>query len=295
MNLCAFITCFYPEPQKMEKNIKEILKYADKIFLLFNSPISEELLFDEKITAIDNGGNIGLSKAFNIALKRANEESFQYAVLFDQDSFLTIDNFSLMFNEFKNVSKDNNVMCIGPSLNVYGNVLPTPKWMYWKKIHTNENVESLKNVITSGMILNIQEALKIGGFEDSFPVDFCDFYFCYKALHNGYYVLKSKDAYIQHEIGNSNMKIGKATIHFHAPYRNYFLVRDTLRIVFRCKETPLSIRFRYFIFLLPRMILFLVKCDRKVERLKMYMLGFRDYIHKNYYFGSIEKQLNAHN
>ena len=293
--ICAMITLYKPEVNKTLNNIKEILKYAGRVYLLFNSSIEDKFLYDERIKAIDNGGNIGLSKAFNIALKKASKEQFEYAVLFDQDSFLTSVNFSIMFNEFENVSKDNMVMCIGPALNVYGNILPTPKWMYWKNINTAENVESLKNVITSGMILNIKEALKIGGFDESFPVDFCDFYFCYKALYNGYYVLKSKDAFIQHEIGNSNMKIGKSTIHFHAPYRNYFLVRDTLRIVFRCKETPFSIRLRYFIFLLPRMILFLVKCDRKKERLKMYKLGFKDYLHKSYYFGSITDLMNAHN
>lgn len=295
MKKCSFITCFNPDLKKTEKNIREMLKYLDRVYLLFNSPVEAEFLFDHRIVAIDNGGNIGLSKAFNIALKRANEENYDYAVLFDQDSLLTASNFSIMFNEFENVSKSNKVMCIGPALNVYGSILPTPKWVKWKKIYTSENVESVKSVITSGMILNIKEALKIGGFDDSFPVDFCDFYFCYKALFNGYYVLKSKDAFIQHEIGNSNMKIGKSTIHFHAPYRNYFLVRDTLRIVFRCRETPFFIRVRYLFFLPLRMILFILKLDNKKERLHMYKLGFKDYLHKKYYFGSIEKLLNAHN
>lgn len=293
MRKCSFITCFNPDFNKTEKNIREMLKYLDKVYLLFNSPVDSSFLFDNRIVVIDNGGNIGLSKAFNIALKHANEENYDIAVLFDQDSLLTASNFSIMFNEFENVSKSNKVMCIGPSLNVYGRILQTPKWVNWRKINTTENVESVKNIITSGMILDIKKALKIGGFDDSFPVDFCDFYFCYKAIYNGYYVLKSKDAFIQHEIGNSNMKIGKSTIHFHAPYRNYFLVRDTLRIVFRCKETPFSIRFRYIFFLPFRMLLFLIKLDKKKERLRMYHLGFRDYIHKNYYFGSIASILNA--
>lgn len=291
--ICAMITLFNPNIEKTSKNISEILKYVERIYLLFNSEVRTELIIDERIVPIDNKGNIGLSKAFNIALDKATEDKFDVTILFDQDSLLTIENFNILYAEFKEACKHNKVMCIGPALNVYGNLITSPKWMKWKKIDTKANVDSVKNIITSGMILDINAALEIGGFEDSFPVDFCDFYFCYKAIYNGYYVLKSKDAFIQHEIGNSNMKIGKSTIHFHAPYRNYFLVRDTLRIVFRCKETPLSIRFRYIFFLPLRMILFLIKLDRKKERLQMYHLGFRDYIHKNYYFGSIASLLNA--
>lgn len=293
-DICAMITLFNPDFSKTIENIREILKYSDRVYLLFNSPVIEDFAFDKRITVINNGGNIGLSKAFNIALRRALDEGYKFSVLFDQDSYLTKDNFSIMYLQLQEISKTYEVMCIGPSLNVYGKLLPTQKWMYWNKIQTNEDVISVKNIITSGMILNIQNALQIGGFDDSFPVDFCDFYFCYKALYNGFYVLKSNNAQIKHEIGNSNMKIGKTTIHFHAPYRNYFLVRDTLRIVFRCKETPLSIRIRYLFFLPLRMILFIIKLDKKNERLKMYYLGFTDYIKRNYYFGSIGKKLNAH-
>lgn len=293
-NVCALVTLFNPDAKKTCASIREILGYADRVYLLFNSPVDESLLFDERITAIDNGGNVGLSMAFNVALKAAHDANYKFAVLFDQDSFLTAENFSIMYDEFSIVSHAQKVMCIGPSLCVYGQNINTPRWMLWKKIKAEVNVLSVKNVITSGMLLNISEALKIGGFDETFPVDFCDFYFCYKALYNGYVVLKSKDSFIQHEIGNSNMKIGKSTIHFHAPYRNYFLVRDTLRIVFRCRETPTSIRFRYLFFLPLRMILFIVRLDKKKERLNMYYLGFKDFIRKNYGFGSIGKLLNSH-
>lgn len=291
--ICSMITIFNADVNQTKLNINEILKYAEKVYLLFNSTIQNELLFDTRIYPIDNGGNIGLSKAFNIAIRKAHEEGFTITVLFDQDSFLTQNNFKIMYDEFISTKKYEKVMCIGPGLCVYGKKLETPKWVYYKKINSDAQVISVKNIITSGMVLDINAALKIGGFEDSFPVDFCDFYFCYKAIYNGYYVLKSKDAFINHEIGNSNIKIGKSTIHFHAPYRNYFLVRDTLRIVFKCKETPFSIRLRYIFFLPLRMILFIIKLDRKKERLHMYHLGLKDYIHKNYYFGSIAKLLNA--
>lgn len=298
MRICAFITLYKPDVEKLKINLREISVYAEKIYLLVNdksfdmdfSDISES---KDSIQMILNNKNIGLSSAFNIALKQAEKEGFDEAVLFDQDSFLSKDDFERMNREFTELKKEKLIMCIGPSLRVYGNILPTPKWTLSKELKTAEKVLSVKNIITSGMILDIDSALRIGGFEDSLPVDFCDFYFCYKAVFNGYYVLKSTDAFLTHEIGNASMKIGKSTVHFHAPYRNYFLVRDTLRTVFCFKETPFSIRFRYLAFLIPRMVLFLLKCGRKKERLRMYYLGLKDFFTKNYGFGSIAKLLNA--
>lgn len=294
MQICSFITLFKPDEEKLKSNLSQISLYAKKIYLLVNdSSLNIDFSDFPKVQTIITGKNIGLSAAFNIALKKAYNEGFSEAVLFDQDSFLSEDNLEKMYEEFIDLKKTYQIMCIGPSLNVYGNIISTPKWTLSKRKIDSDKVFSVKNIITSGMILDIRNALQIGGFEESLPVDFCDFYFCYKAIYNGYFVLKSKDAFLKHEIGNSSMKIGKSTVHFHAPYRNYFLVRDTLRIVFCFKETPFSIRVRYLIFLIPRMVLFLIKCDRKTERLKMYWLGFRDFITRNYGFGSIAKLLGA--
>lgn len=294
MKVCAMITVFKPNKDKLTANLKEISLYAEKIYLLVNdSSFDVDLSTFSKAELVINGKNIGLSAAFNIGLKKADAEGFEEAVLFDQDSFLSNDNFQKMYEEFIETKENNSVMCLGPSLNVYGTILPTPKWTLSKRKVDSTKMISVKNIITSGMILDIKNALSIGGFEETLPVDFCDFYFCWKSLYNGFFVLKSVDSFINHEIGNSSIKIGKSTVHFHSPYRNYFLVRDTLRVVFRFKETPFSIRFRYFIFLFPRMILFLMKCDRKLERLKMYRLGFKDFFTKNYGFGSVATLLNA--
>ena len=294
MQICAFITLFNPNRDKLKTNIAQILSYAKRIYLLVNDAGSYNDFFDMPcIKLMTNGKNIGLSAAFNIALKKASEDGFNEAVLFDQDSFLSKKDFERMNEEFIEEKRNNPVMCIGPSLSVCGNVLSTPKWTLLRKDIQALRIFYVKNIITSGMLLDIKAALSIGGFEETLPVDFCDFYFCYKSIYNGFLVLKSKDSFLQHEIGNSSMKIGKSTIHFHAPYRNYFLVRDTLRIVFCFKETPFSIRIRYFIFLLPRMVLFLFKCEKKRERLRMYWLGLKDFCLGRYGFGSIAELLNA--
>lgn len=297
MKICSLITLFNPDVEKLTKNLNQILQYVDKVYLLVNSKEKLEQKFNidlDKIEFIYNNKNLGLSKAFNIGLKKASSELFELALLFDQDSFLDIENFNILLNQYNEIGKERNLICIGPLLTVYGKNLPIPKW---NKNNTmplpDDNAISVNSIITSGMLLDIEKAIAVGGFNEDYPVDFCDFVFCWKSIFNGYEVYMSTKARIIHEIGNSNMSIGKHTIHFHAPYRHYFMVRDTLNIVFKLKETPLKIRIRYLLLLPFREVLFFLKLDQKKERLSMYHKGFCDYVHNVHGYGSIAHLLGA--
>jgi len=292
-NICSLVTVYKPNIDKLKRNIETMLQYSDFVYLLFNSPVIQELEFDERIKSIDNNRNIGISKAINIGINVVAGVGFRYAMLFDQDSSLTRKNFEKLFLEMQEEEKKQKVACIGPSLKVRNNNIPIYNWTKKKTTTIAKNVVSVNNIITSGMLINIQNFMDIGGFDEDFPVDFCDFVFCWKALYKGYCVLQSEDAYIVHEVGNYGMKIIGRTIHFHAPYRNYFLVRDTLNICFKTKEMPLLARFHFSFFLPLRMLLYLSLLDEKFKRLKMYWLGFWDFIMNKRHFGSIANILNA--
>jgi rhamnosyltransferase len=293
MKICSLITIYKPDIIKLKYNIKIIQEYSDRIYLLFNSCVIDEFQSDTRIIIIDNKKNIGLSKAINKGIGRAFEDGYQYAILFDQDSYITHENFIKLFAEMQEEEKYQKVICIGTSLYVRHNMIEIPNWSKNNRKTKLDCVYSVNNIITSGMLVNIHNFIQIQGFNENFPVDFCDFLFCWKAIRNGYAVLQSMDAYIIHEIGTDYMKLWGRTIHFHAPYRNYFLVRDTLNICLRVKETPLMIRFRYLFFLPIRMIIFLILLDKKWMRLKMYWHGLKDFFLKRSGFGSISKILNA--
>jgi rhamnosyltransferase len=292
-NICSLITVYKPNIGGLLYNITVMLQYSDTVYLLFNSPVIEGLQFDKRIICIDNKQNIGLSKAINKGIKRAVDDGYTYAILFDQDSCLTKENFIMLFDKFEKTERTQKVMCVGPSLNVRNNLIPIPEWSKTGRFMNEDGVYAVRNIITSGMLVNTARFIEIGGFDERFPVDFCDFIFCWRAVYNGYAVLQSAGIYIIHEIGTGNVIIRGRTVHFHAPYRNYFMVRDTLNICFRVKETPASIRFRYLFFLPFRMLLFLLLCDKKIIRMKMYFLGFKDFLLIRYGFGSIANILNA--
>lgn len=290
--ICSLITIFKPSISDLDKNISEILKYSDKVFLLVNSKGTKLQYDDPKIKIIYNKRNLGLSKAINNILLNIND--FDLAVLFDQDSTFFEKDFRILLDTFINEKEKNNlVSCIGPSLKVRGNEIFIPKWTKNKNKYENENVISVNNVITSGMIVDINIFKNLSGFDERYPVDFCDFTYCWKNVNNGYLVLQSKNIFLQHEVGNDGLKIGKHTIHFHAPYRNYFLVRDTLNIIFKFKHTPFIVRLRFFILLPIRLTIYFLLLKKRKERLKMFFWGFLDFISGKEGFGYTARILDA--
>ncbi|WP_010255429.1 glycosyltransferase [Treponema primitia] len=292
-NICSVITVFNPDTNKLMKNIDIQLEYIDRIYLSVNSWKNRPFIDSKRITIIDNRKNIGLSKAINKCIRQAVNDCFNYTILFDQDSYLVKENFELLFNEFIAAERIQKISCIGPSLNVRNNLITIPRWTKENKTIKINDVFSVKNIITSGMLLNNEYFISLGGFDERFPVDFCDFLFCWKSTYNGYLVLQSTNAYIKHEIGTNNINIKGHTLHFHAPYRNYFLVRDTLNICLLVKETPFFIRLRFLFFLPFRMLLFLFLLENKNTRLRMYWYGLKDFLMLQHGFGSIKHILDA--
>jgi len=292
MSICSLVTIYKPDIARLKQNIEIMLQYSSSVYLLFNSSITPELQFDARIVIIDNKKNIGISRAINKGINLAVKEGYKYAILFDQDSILTKENFEKLFLEMRCEEKEGKIACIGPSLNIRNNKVPIHNWIRNKKVVQSKEVISVNCIITSGMLINIKYFLEINGFNEDFPVDFCDFLFCWKALYKGYSVIQSKDAYIIHEVGINDLKILGHTINIHSPYRNYFLVRDTLNICFKIKETPMRCRFRFLFFLPFRLFLFLL-LDQKMMRLKMYWMGFIDFLMSKKHFGSIAKMLDA--
>ena len=295
MKICSLITVYKPDIDKLKQNIEIILQYSETVYLLFNSPVIAEFRQNDRIMIIDNKTNIGLSQAVNMGINHAMNNGYKYALLFDQDSYLIKENFEILFSKMRNEENFQKVACIGPSLNVYNNDIPIPNWSKNKTKIMTDGVCSVNNIITSGMLVNIGNFTDVGEFDAQYPVDFCDFLFCWKCLYKGFVVLQSTSEYIHHEIGTNNLTLFGHTIHFHRPYRNYFLVRDTLNICLKQKETPFYIRVRFLLLLSFRMILFLFILDDKYLRLKMYWLGFKDFLLSRRRFGSIANVLNAKN
>lgn len=292
MKLCVLVTLYKPNREHLRSNITEFLSYSERVFLLNNSTENFNEFVSGSVEVVSNITNIGISRAVNIGIEHANRQGFDFAILFDQDSYLPNAMFELLWREFSELSRRERVACIGPSVKVRGNLILVPRWSR-RTEKPNHNCLEVYNIITSGMLVSIDTFRSLGGFEEWFPVDFSDFTYCWKSIDRGFKVFQSRDAILTHEIGNHGLRIHKGTIHFHSFYRNYFLVRDTLNVCLRRSETPIMIRIRFLYQLPIRMLLFVLILDRRYRRLQMYTLGIIDFLRGVHGFGSIRSILGA--
>jgi rhamnosyltransferase len=292
--VCALMTIFRPNVSKTIINLRTILCYVDAVFLLGNSEIPDALIFDVKIIPVKNRINIGISRSVNIGAAYALKKGYKYAILFDQDSILDEKNFRHLFLEMKHEERYRNVACIGPSLVVRGQVEHIPGWKRNKTLKpVTKQVVSVKCVITSGMIVNLRNFSVLKGFDENFPVDFSDYTFSWKAVHANFAVLQSSDVYMDHEVGIGTLKVFGKNLHYHHPYRDYFMSRDALFVCFRLPDTPFSMRFRSISLSPVRMIIFILLLKDRKQRLKMYFLGIMDFFRNRRGFGSIASLLGA--
>jgi rhamnosyltransferase len=87
-----------------------------------------------------------------------------------------------------------------------------------------------KTVITSGCLVDVRQALSIGGFRADYFIDQVDHEFCLRARANGYIVIISRKPLMTHSVG----RLGGARLPFlgvlpnHPPVRKYYIARNTV-------------------------------------------------------------------
>jgi len=244
------------------------------------------------VTVLNHGCNLGISEAVNGAVAFAREEGYKTAILFDQDSRLEPEMFSVLLRDYLAISAVRQIACIGPTVHVRGHRIQVPRWSRRGRASIFNCLE-VYHVITSGMLVNVAAFGEIGGFDSRFPIDFSDFSFCWRAIDHGFQVFQSREAVMNHEIGNGGFQIGHSTVHLHAYYRHYFMVRDTLNAVLKNRETPFSVRVRFLYQLPIRALLFAMILPDKKRRGEMYWAGLRDFVKGIRGFGSVASLLGA--
>lgn len=132
-----------------------------------------------------------------------------------------------------------------------------------------------KRVITSGSIMNLDIARKLGGLDEKLFIDSVDFEYCYRAAKNGYKILRFGDIVLNHHLGELRIvwKFGKKHIlHVHNATRRYYITRNNIYLM-RSYPGRNFTKFKN-VLMAPREIL-LYEDNRKVK-LKAWLYGMKD-------------------
>lgn len=225
------------EESKTFRTLKETLFSHDKLLenveliLYDNSPAVQEfnvhLYKNVNITYKHDGRNLGVAAAYNYAWSKAKANGSEWLLLFDHDTEITDDYIKqiLELNEM-----DESVVGVVPKINSE-NTMISPVYSHsLRPLQEERPVEGIQiqpvMAINSGALIRISFLNQIGGFNESFPLDYLDHWLFYEIYAKGYKVMVLNVS-LEHELSvmdysrvslNRYKSIIESEMNF---YRNY--------------------------------------------------------------------------
>ena len=271
--LLAVVITYNPSKDVIS-NIHSYLQYVDDLLIIDNSEKNNgilDILNDDKIIVRKNGRNNGISIALNEALREAAGK-YKYLLTLDQDSYFSDDNF-IKYREHLFLLDGKNA-CISPCF-----------LMRNKKIKREIKYSNKKRCMTSGCILKVDVALKIGGFDETLFIDEVDHEFSYRLKKFGYNIVGfDSGVYMHHCLGEQASGIFK--FRQHIPVRVYYVFRNKILVAKKYPKHYIG----YGVSLIKKIIKIIFLESDKVSKLKFAYWGMCDGI-KNVY-GKIEDARN---
>jgi len=191
------IVTYNPEEDFVAGIIKKIREKEDRVKILVidnhstRKPLNKVQFLSDYFIPFDK--NYGLGKAYNKAAEVAKELGEDYIMFLDQDTTI-LDNFapSKVVREAKELKDRGGTLPIILSVNIDNALID-------EEI-PNSNFYTARGVVNSGMILNVDYALR-QPFLESLFLDRLDFEYTYRAEKFGYLPLVYRERMILHKPG----------------------------------------------------------------------------------------------
>lgn len=265
MRIAGVVVLYNPSNEVLE-NINSYVSELDCLFVIDNSVKNNQYIATKinelpQVKYIFNGQNLGISSALNTALKLADR--YDFLLTMDQDSKF----YDGMMKQYINILRNNYLgdKTVAMFAVNYKNDL---------EIDSNK-ITVVDAAITSGSVVNVMIAKRIGGFDENLFIDEVDHEFCYRAKRYGYKVLYLSGIRLQHCIGNpiKGVFLGKHFISWnHNKIRKYYIARN---IVYMMKMYP-DRRGQYLHELFSCFIKVLLVEPNKTERVFSMIKGIKD-------------------
>lgn len=227
MNLAIAVVLYQPDDSVLD-NIISYINLTERLYVIDNSisPVSiiDKLKGYPQVTYISMGGNKGIASALNAGIFRAMQDNFTHLMTMDQDSRFQqpvfkgyVQKAGTIFDEVQNAA------LVGINYDGY------------QQKHRDKDVEVAEEVITSGMIINLDIMKKLGSFIEELFIDYVDYEYCYRARKAGYLCFIVNQYRLEHQIGGMN-PIVKYGIHFrnhneHNAIRQYYMARNAIYVM----------------------------------------------------------------
>ena len=210
--------------------------------------------------------NCGIGAALNFALEYAHDHNYKWIITFDQDSMPSL----TMLQNFFNFHR------MQPNSFFFTPRLVSHKHSIVDSIEYSNSV--VPYAITSGNMFSVEEALKVGGYDESYFIDCVDFEFSLRLRQGGNKIYRVGSAAMAHGVGDETSipTFLKRFYTSHSATRRYYQHRNLIFII-----RSYSTTFPYFCLKLlvgqfiQVLMLVAIENNRK-ENVRNILLGLRD-------------------
>lgn len=224
----------YKPDSTLEKLIDDLIIQNVDVFLFINkgNRITKEIIKSKKVDYFISLENVGISKAFNNVIKKFQNDRYKYLFTFDQDSLIENNFIAKMISNFNEAYKLNkNVVCCAPTI---------MDRKYTKSKHLNKptkyrkKYERVSFAITSGSLYINKSFKKVGIMNELLFIDGVDVDWCERANLNKCIIIKSKNVFLHHKIGQKYINFFGIKKSFHDDnLRVYYIVRNSIYLILR--------------------------------------------------------------
>ena len=190
--IVAVIT-FHPDVREVQKNILTYVRAVDRVLVWLNSDEMLSAEWDtpelaaarEKIVFLGaGGGNVGIGRALNEAVRMGVADGYEYILTMDQDS--RWENAGAYLSAVAQYADDPMAGIFTPSIDRGdGRLLPF----------------NGHDTIQSGAVFRLSMFRTTGLFNESYFVDSTDHEFCYRAGDAGFRIVKVDAGLLRHHLG----------------------------------------------------------------------------------------------
>lgn len=235
----GIIVTYNPERSALEKLLESIQPQLDHLIVVDNS-LSDDLSawlhsswsWVEYVPLHDN---LGIAKAQNVGIGRAQEHNSKYVLLLDQDSIPSPDMVSVLIKAIETSREGGaKIASVGPKYNDPRQQNPVPfirikdYRLRRQMCSADTAVVDVDYLIASGCLIPLDVIKAVGVMQEELFIDYVDIEWGLRAQQQGFQSLGVCAAMMQHQLGDKPIYFRGRYIPVHSPLRHYYHVRNAV-------------------------------------------------------------------
>lgn len=243
-DLVAIFTTYEPSQGLLENlyalldQIQEVIIIDDGSQSINSIEVLKRCANVPNVTLYYNHNNSGIAYSLNRGIQKATDKGYEWALTMDQDSQVSPDFVDAIVQSLNQSPNRGKIALVTPRIfdarqpdKVSKLLINNGKpWFSMVRMSPNDRDDVLI-AITSGCLTNIPKVQKVGGFPNSFFIDYVDTRVSLTLIQAGYHILYSGKAVLSHNLGvpeSINLGVKKVRALNHNPFRRYYVARNTV-------------------------------------------------------------------